>query len=107
MAALRIAHDRFVRSHVSSESLQFAGVMVLLIEVFSSTPQFYVLTRCVLDWMMCVAWMCVASRCAARGGAAVSRAQSKTNQLVSRHVLIFLSCNQDRRYTSIYRLGAR
>jgi hypothetical protein len=32
---------------VSSGSLDYAGVLVLLLELFTSSPQFYVLTMCV------------------------------------------------------------
>ncbi len=32
---------------MSSGSLDYAGVIVLLLEIFTSTPQFYVLTSCV------------------------------------------------------------
>jgi hypothetical protein len=39
--------QRLLRGRVSSGSLDYAGVLVLLIEIMTSAQQFYVLTRCV------------------------------------------------------------
>ena len=44
---MRTAVQRLLRAKVSRSSLDFAGVLVLLLEVFTSSPQFYVLTMCV------------------------------------------------------------
>jgi hypothetical protein len=44
---LRFAIQRLVRSKVSQSSLDYAGVLVLLLEIITSTPQFFVLTMCV------------------------------------------------------------
>ena len=40
--------QRLVRGKVSSGSLDFAGVLVLLLEIITSAPQFYVLTMWVV-----------------------------------------------------------
>jgi hypothetical protein len=45
--AIRVVIQRLVRGKVSSSSLDFAGVLVLLLELITSSPQFYVLTTCV------------------------------------------------------------
>jgi hypothetical protein len=47
--ALRSAIQRLLRAKVSRSSLDYAGVLVLLLEIVTSTPQFYVLTMCVAD----------------------------------------------------------
>ena len=41
---VRGALQRLLRGKVSRGSLDFAGVLVLLLEITTSTPQFYVLT---------------------------------------------------------------
>ena len=41
---LRWVLHQIVRGRVSSGSLDYAGVLVLLLEIVTSTPQFYVLT---------------------------------------------------------------
>ena len=44
---LRSVLQRLLRGKVSSGSLDYAGVLVLLLEIITSTPQFYVLSSCV------------------------------------------------------------
>ena len=41
---VRSGIQRLIRGKVSSGSLDFAGVLVLLLEILTSAPQFYVLT---------------------------------------------------------------
>jgi hypothetical protein len=41
---LRRVVQRLIRGRVSSGSLDYAGVLVLLLEITTSAPQFYVLT---------------------------------------------------------------
>ncbi len=41
---VRIVLQRLIRGRVSSGSLDYAGVLVLLIVLLTSAPQFYVLT---------------------------------------------------------------
>jgi hypothetical protein len=38
---------RLIRGRVSSGSLDFAGVLALLLEIYTSSAQFYVLAMCV------------------------------------------------------------
>ena len=45
---VRSGIQRLLRGKVSSASLDFAGVLVLLLEIATSAPQFYVLTTCVI-----------------------------------------------------------
>jgi hypothetical protein len=40
--------QRLLRGRVSSGSLDYAGVLVLLLEIITSAPQLYVLMTCVL-----------------------------------------------------------
>ena len=46
---LRRVVQRLIRGKVSSGSLDNAGVLVLLFEIITSTPQFYVLTMWVVS----------------------------------------------------------